>query len=195
MTAAPAFADYPFPHQREYASQCIRQAALRICHLANVPLSEIADLEQTLHVELLKRQATYDPGRSQVRTYIDRVVRSAAISEVRKRCSRKRSVRSEAFSLDEHVRDEHGREVPRYAITPQATTDPWPQVDLTRDMALGMRGLTKLQQEVAQLLATNASDLTVARTLRITMLEVATAKRCIHIHFDDLGLRAYLGDR
>jgi RNA polymerase sigma factor (sigma-70 family) len=179
----------------DYTSTLIRHTVRRMCLLEGFRTADALDFEQDLHLAVLKRLRTYDARRASLRTYIARVVESAAISLIRRRLADKRTPLREGASLDSMACGPDGRIVPQHETLRETSVDPWPQTHLTMDVVSALEGLGNVQQEVAQALALGMADLTVARQLHLTLREVDSAKRCIHIHFEDLGLRAYLGDR
>ena len=93
----------PDPDQlvtHEYAQTCIRVKARQLCRRSDFGRSERRDIEQELWLRLLAQAEHFDPARSALNTFIDRVVNSAAASLVRARECEKRADGFLAKSLE-----------------------------------------------------------------------------------------------
>lgn len=87
----------------EYAQTSIRVKARQLCRRSDFNRPEREDVEQDLWLHLLTQTQNYDPQRSSLNTFIDRMVNSAAAHLVRRRESDMRADGFSAQSLDEGV--------------------------------------------------------------------------------------------
>lgn len=130
------------PEHNEYALRLIRFKVGRICRQRGFAKSDEEVIEHDLRTHLELQMARYDPSRGQVTTFIDRVVARWIISYLRRHFADKRDPRREECSLNEVVLDADGREVERHETTPEAASDAGRLLDLQRDMASVLSGLS-----------------------------------------------------
>lgn len=84
----------------EYAQTSIRVKARQLCRRTDFNRSEREDIEQDLWLHLLTQAQNFDPERSALNTFIDRMVNSAAATLVRRRKSDMRADGFHAQSLE-----------------------------------------------------------------------------------------------
>lgn len=75
----------------DYARALIRLKAKKVCRRPGFCRSDTTDVEQELFVHLIKQAPNFDPGRSALNTFINKVVDSAAAMIIRQRGRCKRS--------------------------------------------------------------------------------------------------------
>ena len=104
----------------EYAQTSIRVKARQLCRRADFDQSEREDIEQELWLHLLTQAKRFDPERSSLRTFIDRMVNSAAALLVRHREYESRADGFHLQSLDAFVPAEGGQPKSlRSSLTPE----------------------------------------------------------------------------
>jgi RNA polymerase sigma factor (sigma-70 family) len=84
----------------EYVRSAIRAKAARLCRLPGFQRRDQEDLEQELVVHLLVRLQGFEPERSSINTFIDRVLDSAVRMELRRAHRLKRGQGRRLESLD-----------------------------------------------------------------------------------------------
>jgi RNA polymerase sigma factor (sigma-70 family) len=84
----------------EYARAAIRAKAARLCRQPGFQRRDQEDLEQELVIHLLVRLQGYEPERSSINTFIDRVLDSAVRMELRRAHRLKRGHGRRPESLD-----------------------------------------------------------------------------------------------
>ncbi len=103
----------------EYAQTSIRVKARQLCRRDDFNRSEREDVEQDLWLHVIAKAENFDPERSSLNTYIDRLVNTAAAILVR---GRERDMRAEGFqaqSLDAIPRGkDHRKKSLRSSLSP-----------------------------------------------------------------------------
>ncbi len=176
---------------RYKARRLLRHPALRHRH------DDLADIEQTLLLELLRRSTRFDPGRGTYATFADRVVRNAGRRIIEHALREKRCVFRVAGSLD----DDSPYRSPGAAASTQGQ---WlhsqiRHTDSTGD-AIGRRvdvrrvvsRLAMADQRICALLAIETTS-AVARMLGISRSALYRRLRKIRTHFTDHGMGEYVG--
>lgn len=107
----------------EYAQTSIRVKAQQLCRRADFTRSERADVEQDLWLHLLTQAQNFDPDRSTLNTFIDRMVNSAAAHLVRRRECEMRADGFRTQSLDASpLSQDHPKKSLRSSLSPNDGT-------------------------------------------------------------------------
>ncbi|MEZ6100255.1 MAG: hypothetical protein R3E01_14900 [Pirellulaceae bacterium] len=85
----------------DYARTLIRFKARQLCRLHGFSRSDEEELQQDLWVAVVKQAGNFDPQRSSLDTFIDRVVNTQVAMILRERRRKKRAEGFQASSLDE----------------------------------------------------------------------------------------------
>jgi len=91
-----------------YASWLVKRKAKQLIATGLFPESEAADIEQELLMAVHRGCARYDPTRSGLKTFINRVVCNTVAGLIEARKAAKRGSGFGTRSLDEEIEDENG---------------------------------------------------------------------------------------
>ncbi|HOD81753.1 MAG: Sigma-70 region 2 [Planctomycetes bacterium ADurb.Bin126] len=181
-----------------YVRKLLSLKARQLCRKRGFSRCDREDLEQELTVRVLRQASKFDPSRSSARTFIDRVVRSAAAMIVRERTCPTRGAGCPALSL-ETARADSGRGGRRLALSQIVredhlrlrcggeVNDPLRQVELSEDLAPVYAALTPLQRKVASRLG-DLPDAALARSLGISRRQLRKAADAIRERLTEAGL-------
>jgi len=181
-----------------YVRKLLSLKARQLCHKRGFSRCDQEDIEQELTVRVLRQAAKFDPSRSGVRTFIDRVVRSAAAMILRERTCPTRGAGCPALSL-ETARADSGLGGRRPALSQIVqedhlrlrcggeVDDPLRQVELSEDLAPVYAALTPLQRKVASQLG-DIPDAAIARRLGISRRQVRKAIEAIRDRLEKCGI-------
>lgn len=92
----------------QYAAQLISRKARELAKQYGFSKSDTQDLEHEFWLDLLPRLSSYDPCRSEMNTFINRLVANKIVNIKEHQEAGKRDYRLRAGSLDEDVEDEEG---------------------------------------------------------------------------------------
>jgi DNA-directed RNA polymerase specialized sigma24 family protein len=166
-----------------YIEELIRIKAGRLIQRPGFRKSERSDMEQELKARVLKEAHLFDPARSSVNTFIDRVVQSAAGMIVRERRWVKHAAGFRLLSLEEpdfngtHRESTLGENIGeadlyrRHGRTPNQARNDGAQ---TLDVALALAPLPPIIRQIAARLA-DESETSIARSLGISRRQVRNA--------------------
>lgn len=183
--------DRAFSFLPDYAGRLIRFKARQVCRRPGYSASDRVDVEQDLIIDLLKRLPKYDATKSQLNTFIARIVERKVVSLLRHHGAAKRSRRREACSLNDAVLDPDGRIVDRHETTQEAANVPLRLRDLERDVATVLADMPEILRAVALGLVNgtvNSSSLELGLSRSTVKRHIAELRR----RFEDAGLREYL---
>lgn len=192
--------DHLFEDRDSFASQLIRRKARQLVRYPGFRKSELADIEQELAMELIRKYRSFDPKRARETTFIARVIENKAISLIRARVAEKRDFRRDAHSLNEPVRDPEGGSVERAqtvdASRARSHTGQAPRSDeehsqLRLDLAEVFKSLPDDLRPLAELL-TGMSEYAASRALGKSRRQIAKDVARLRKLFEDAGLRDYL---
>ncbi len=181
-----------------YVRKLLSLKARQLCRKRGFCRSDQEDIEQELAVRVLKQACQFDPSRSSVRTFIDRVVRSAAAMILRERTCPTRAAGCMALSLETARVDNGlgGRKLALSQIVQEdhlrlrcggQASDPLRQVELSEDLAPVMASLAPLQRKIASRLG-DLPDAAIARSLGISRRQVRKAAEAIRERLIEAGL-------
>ncbi|WP_339749224.1 hypothetical protein [uncultured Rubinisphaera sp.] len=100
---------------KSFVNNLICGKAYQFCQNHELKDVEQSDVEQELILEVLKKCNQYDPTRSEIQTFLDRVIDNKCTSILRYYCAEKRTAARESFSLNVQVKDFDGKYVDRSA--------------------------------------------------------------------------------
>ncbi len=86
-----------------YAKSFIECKARQLIGKCGIRSQDVEDVEQELYLDLSKRMPRYDPGKSKITTFIQRVVENKIANILRERCAKKNLAFINARSLEEAV--------------------------------------------------------------------------------------------
>jgi RNA polymerase sigma factor (sigma-70 family) len=179
-----------------YVTILIRSKAAGLSRTSGFQRGERGDLEQELTAHVLRQADRYDPARSSVNTFIDRVVDSAAAMIVRDRRRLKRGAGLHAISLDQTHIQKDQRQMSLAQVVCEddlrrrsggAVHDAQQDAELSADLARAMADLTPQQREVAIRL-TRAPEAVVARELGVSRRQMRSVVAAIRERFREAGL-------
>lgn len=183
--------DRSFPGIPPYASRLIRYKAWQLSRQPGFRPDERCDLEHDLLSDLLDRLPKFNPAKSQLNTFVARVVERRVASIIRFRFAEMRSPEREECSLDDLVLDCDGRRVPLHQLIPDRSSVPQRLRDLERDMAEVLGRLSDLHRAIALGLVTGTIN-SVAIELGIPRTAVERHIEEIRDVFEDARLDEYL---
>ncbi|MBK8211654.1 MAG: sigma-70 family RNA polymerase sigma factor [Rhodospirillales bacterium] len=174
---------------------CIRHHARRVC--SRIPALEVEDIEQELMLRVHQRLPQYDPSRSSLRTFTDRIARSVIASLVEAIQAKKRGPGLEVLFSDWMISPEN------LVIEPCESSDaethqsigfcPEPYLNLRTDLWRAFDQLPAMLRTCFLALFDNS----VADAARRTGVSRSTTYHRVadlRAHFEAAGLRAYLAD-
>lgn len=91
-----------------YIKKLVECKARGLVGKAGYTRDDLADIEQEMFLDLLKRMRNFDAAKSTLNTFADRVVSRKACDLLRHRQAGMRDWRREAFSLDEEIETDEG---------------------------------------------------------------------------------------
>jgi RNA polymerase sigma factor (sigma-70 family) len=182
----------------EYARTLIRVKARQLIRRPGFSRSDQGDVEQDLFLHVLSKFRQYDPKRSSLNTFVDRVVNSAAAMLVRERGRNKRSPGEgiEVRSLEMKTEQPEGPPVPIWASisiadlerrTGSASLSDAEVHELVEGVASAIAGLPPELQQVCRSLSERSRSET-ERELRMSRRSMKSAMDRIRQHFTRAGL-------
>jgi len=185
----------------QYISTLIKVTAARMKGRHRFTESDLADIEQTIALEVVRRRAKFDPARAQEHTFLARLVKHAAADIIERRVASNRDYRREEGTLDQWVRNDLGEWVRRSeTITEEAGRRhlgvSCPSEEEARDLAIDLRavvvGLPEPLQAMCRHLVYCATIQEAARAAGVHRSTVYEAIRQIRAAFVRAGLEQYL---
>lgn len=182
----------------EYARTLIRVKARQLVRRPGFSRSDQDDIEQDLFLHVLNKVHQFDPTRSSLNTFVDRVVNSAAAMLVRERGRNKRSPREgiEIRSLEMKIEQPEGPPVPVWASisiadvqrrTGGASLSDAELYELVEGVTSAIAGLPPERQQVCRSLSERNRSET-ERELRLSRRSMKSAMDRIRHHFTRAGL-------
>lgn len=185
-----------FALSTEYVQTLLRIKARQLSRRPEFRRMDLADIEHDLIGHILKQANNYDPARAGVKTFIARVVETAAAMLVRNRGRIKRAAGHRAISLERTHVSSYQRQMTLSQIVSEndlrrrcggSVRDRQEDAGLSADVADAMAALTPRQREIAWRLA-EATEAAVARDMGISRRQVRNAVLIIREHFERTGL-------
>jgi len=170
----------------EYASKLIKHKARQLVGRFGFTRSDHADIEQELALHLIEHMDQFDPRRSSLNTFLNRIVDRRIISILRQRCAQQRDYRR-SLALNEAMAD---YEDDRLEPVDQRRARVDPPSDLAIDLADAFKSLNGDTQHMCGLLM-HESIAETARQLGLTRAEARTRIAHIRMLLTDLGLEVY----
>lgn len=183
----------------DYARTLIRVKAKQLIRRPGFSRSDQGDIEQDLFLHVLSKFRQYDPNRSSLNTFVDRIVNSAAAMLVRERSRNKRSPGGnvEIQSLEVKIEHSTGSSKPLWASisdadlqrrTGRAPLSDAELYELVEGVASAIAGLPpELQQVCQSLLERNRSE--TERELGLSRRKYDAAIARIREHFARAGFK------
>ncbi|MGC9455231.1 MAG: hypothetical protein ACP5HU_10255 [Phycisphaerae bacterium] len=179
----------------EYVRTLISIKAHQLSRRPEFRASDRPDIEQDLAAQVLRKAHLYDPARSCPKTFITRVVETAAAMLVRQRGRIKRAAGNKAVSLEGTLLDVNGHTCMGELMGEadrQRRLQRQPQTDeelagLRSDVAEALDELPDDLQPIAALLVEH-TEAGIARLLGISRRQVRNAVELIREHFEQAGL-------
>lgn len=193
--------DHLFDAETEdYAITTIKHKARQLVGRTGFSESDRADLEQELMLDLLGRLPNYDAARSQITTFISRVVENKLRSICEARFRQKRDPRRLAGSLNQRIESGEGGSVERVDTIDQeeywrrrGTAGPCADV---RDLAVELRpvlaSLPDDMRELAEWLASTSNISEISRETGTPRWKLYEALAALRARLEDAGLGDYL---
>jgi hypothetical protein len=184
-----------------YIGTLIQVTAARMKGQHQFTASDLADIEQTITVEVIRRRARYDASRTLECTFLARLVAHAAHDIIAKRTASNRDYRREHGSLDQWVLDGQGEWVRRSDTIPAghgrghlglSDLSEEELADLAIDLRAAIAGLSRSLRTICRHLMRCDSIPEVARAARVHRSTVYAAIPLIRKAFEQAGLEEYL---
>ncbi len=180
----------PLPQADEYVARLVTAKARQLIRTAGFRLSDREDIEQDLTVHLLEHLPEYDPARSSLHTFMDRLVENAAADLIRYRMAGMRDPRRLERSLDEPVTDAEGRQADVASTLAGSGKTPGELRDAAVDLARAMDKLEPRLRLVCERLPV-ATPQEIADELGVTRRTVYRWIGEIRALFEEAGLGDY----
>ncbi len=181
----------------QYVQKLLKIKARQLARRPEFRRSAPSDLRHDLIGYILKQADRFDPSRACVKTFIARVVDSAAAMMCRERRRLKRAAGIRAISLEGTVLEGDRRETSLSQLIDEtdlrrryggAVSCPERQADLAEDLADALAALPLELCRVALQLMNGSNEASVAREMGISRRQVRKAIAAIRKHLEDAGL-------
>jgi RNA polymerase sigma-70 factor (ECF subfamily) len=178
-----------------YAAWLIRRKAKQLVGRAGFTASDRPDIEQELHLDLLRRLPKLDESRAKRTTFIRHVVENRVASLLAERTAASRDHRRCEASLDEPLEDEDATlgdtiDQERYLRRDGDAGNDEARRDLRLDLAAAIEGLPSDLRDLAEQLKM-ASAPEVARRMGIPRRTIRDRISRIRAHCERAGLAIY----
>jgi len=164
--------------ENEYAQNSVRVKARQLCRRSDFPGSEVEDVEQEFWLYLCTHIEKFDPKRSSLNTFIDRMINTAAALLVRGREREKRAPGFATQSLDDCISEKFPTSTLHDSLTANDdrrksdSTNPFVAVENQEAIAVAMEKLSPEAREVCVKLMDGETPTAIARDLAVSRRRV-----------------------
>lgn len=188
----------PRPRPRPSVEELIETKASEIRHQCGLPTTDLDDLRQSIHLDLLKRQHLFDPQRASWEWFAKVVINSWAAMFLRDRKRLKRLGEQRTVSLHDPCADHLGighqlsqtcRRQPLAWAVPAPPDDPFVRIDRREAIDLAMRTLPEQYRKVVHAVSHNGRAAT-ARKFGVSRRLIGNILAKARRHFEVAGLES-----
>jgi RNA polymerase sigma factor (sigma-70 family) len=135
-----------------FESWLIHRKAKQLIGEYGLTPSDLADLEQDLATDLLRRLKDFDPRRAKRQTFAAKVIEHGVAAIIEHRSAARRDWRRECCSLNESLEDSDGQSLARYATIDVESGRPGTSSAERQDLAIEVRqAMARLPERLRRL--------------------------------------------